>query len=108
MLKKTLDTDGGPDPDEEVVTVASYPTIVEADLVREELQAAGIDVWVANATVAQTLTTIQETGVTIQVRGDDAEKARGVILALESAPQLSEDEINKQIDESVAGGNGSV
>jgi ABC-type amino acid transport substrate-binding protein len=100
MLKKTLQSDDGPDPTEEIVTIATYQTVIEADLVREELEAGGIDAWVANATVAQTFVTMPETGVTIEVRAEDAEKALGIIDAISSAPEPSQEEIDAQIDAS--------
>lgn len=103
MLIKTLRPDDGPNKGDELVTVATFQTAIEADLVREELEASGIDAAVSGGTIAQTFITMPETGVTVEVRASDAERAREVISAVQRTP-ITDDEINAASDASVAEG----
>jgi hypothetical protein len=108
MLKKTLVPDEGPDPDALLETIGTYQTVFEADLIREELASAGIEAWTGGATIAQTFVTMPETGITIDVRADDAEKARAVIASIGTVSPVTDDEMNAAIDASIADANPGV
>ena len=108
MLKKTLSPDNRPDPDMELDTVASYQTVFEADLVREELESAGIQAWTGSATIAQTFVTMPETGITIEVRATDAERARSIIDALGQVSPVTDEQMDAAVDASIASANTEV
>ncbi len=72
-------------PNEEIVTIATYQSIVEADLVRSELESRGISAFVSGATIAQTFISMPETGITIQVAASDAATAKQVADELASS-----------------------
>ena len=72
-------------PNEEIVTIATYQSIVEADLVRSELESRGISAFVSGATIAQTFISMPETGITIQVAASDAAQAKQIADELSSS-----------------------
>jgi hypothetical protein len=74
-----------PNAAEEVATVATYQSPLEADLVRAELEMAGIQAWTTSAIVSQAFVTLPETGVGIEVAAADAGRARQVIASLENS-----------------------
>jgi hypothetical protein len=96
------------DPNEEMETVATYQTIVEADLIREELNSAGIPAWVGNAMVAQTFITMPETGITVEVRASDLDRARSAIANIGSAQPITDEEMDAAVDASIAENNPNV
>jgi hypothetical protein len=91
-----------PDPNSSIVTVATVLSLVEADMIREELQAIGIQSWASNATAAQILTVIQETGITIDVLDTDAERARAYIEELLKGDESAEAESEELEEEEEA------
>ena len=94
MLNHTAADNGdAPDPTESIVTVATFQSLIEADLVREELEAEGIECWVSNATMTQTVISMPETGLGIQVAGRDADRARVIAAQMQNAAPISDAEL---------------
>lgn len=91
MLNKTIRKTDTPDDSEELVTIGVFNSTIEADLLREELYAAGIDAWVAGATIAQTFVTLPETGIQVEVRVTDESRAREVAAGIQIGETPSDD-----------------
>ena len=83
---RTADSETGaaqtPQPDESIVTIATYQSLLEADLARAELEMAGIEAFVANAVSVQSFISMPETGVELQVAQDDVDRAKEIISGM--------------------------
>ncbi|HEX8550904.1 MAG TPA: DUF2007 domain-containing protein [Abditibacteriaceae bacterium] len=75
----------------ETVIVASFPTELEAEILRGRLEADGIEAWLRGARVASTLGAVSEFniswnnplgGVEVWVRAEDADEAKLVLRAI--------------------------
>jgi hypothetical protein len=65
---------------DELVTVATFPDVAEAELAKERLESEGINAFVPDALAGGVMPYLaQSTGVRVQVKADDAERAREVL-----------------------------
>jgi len=65
----------------DLVTVAVFPDLPEAELAKERLTLEGVDAFVLNAGTAGTMPflTDKEGGIHVQVSTEDVEKAREIL-----------------------------
>ena len=65
----------------DLVTIARFNTVIEADMAKSQLDAEGILAFVANAGTAGLMPYLSAGGgVSLQVADDDVERAREVLL----------------------------
>jgi hypothetical protein len=66
---------------EELVTVAAYPDVAEAELAKERLQLEGIQAFVVDAQTAGVMPFLASStgGVRVQVDAEDAARAREIL-----------------------------
>jgi hypothetical protein len=75
--------------EEKFVTVATFPEPMEANMARSALEAAGIEVFLQGETANSLLPVAFSSQ--IQVRSEDEAAARGLLSAMDDAPESLED-----------------
>ncbi len=85
---KTMSNETGVDKQDELVTIATFPEPMEANMARSALEAAGIPVFMVGET-ANSLIPVAFTSQ-LQVHVKDEAAARGLLEAMDNSPESLE------------------
>jgi hypothetical protein len=92
-----MSTEGSVDPQDELVTIATFPEPMEANMARSALEAAGIPVFIVGETANSMIPVAFESQLQVQMKDEAA--ARGLLDALNDAPESLESVTAAEIED---------